>query len=337
MRVYKYRGGDDETFQRDLGSLESDYFWAPTKEKLNDPCEGMVHHENLYTEIDKFSRIMGVSAVNDVTGNLKESLSNLINKRNTAGVYSLSKSHTDELLWAHYASNHTGFCIEYDLDLLMSFGQNDYLKFDVGYSDHPPVLTLDDMFRLDEKENFIRKIIGQKSNRWRYENEIRILTSQSGRCDYDFRAVKSIYFGLRMPESRVAAITNRMAGRGIQYFQMCLGNNSYELFCASVPDPHLDAPQYKYSIAPLGNGALMPEYLHERWKGFEEYLKKMAEIVRREPYCNEVTYVEVSTDKSSPGKPIFFGQYQRSENRYENLYLSPAEIDYRYSQILDIE
>lgn len=40
MRVYKYRGGDDrEIFERDLKSIEKNYFWAPDFSKLNDPCE----------------------------------------------------------------------------------------------------------------------------------------------------------------------------------------------------------------------------------------------------------------------------------------------------------
>jgi hypothetical protein len=69
---------------------------------------------------------------------------------------------------------------------------------------------------------------------------------------------------------------------------------------------------------------------------FKPYLQKMAEIVRREPYCNEVLMVEVSHDKSKPGKPVFFGQYQRSEFRYENLYLSPKEIDEKYIKISDL-
>lgn len=338
MRVYKYRGGDEKIFERDLGSLENDYFWAPNRESLNDPCEGMVHHEELNQDIDRLAQIMGVApSSSNTTLALKESLADLVNRRDIAGVYSLSKNYVDELLWAHYASNHQGFCIEYDLNLLMSFGKGDYIKFDIQYANHPPKLTLDDMFRLNEREHFIRKIIGHKSKRWQYENEIRIMTSQAGRCDYDFRAVKAIYFGLRMPKERSKKIMERLAGRGIQYFQMCLGDVSYELYHKQVVDPYSEAPKYKYSISPIGNGAVMPELLHERWKSFEGYLHKMTEIVRREPYCKEVIMVEVSLDKSAPGKPVFFGQYQLSEFRYENLYLTPDEIDERYSQILDIE
>jgi len=35
------------------------------------------------------------------------------------GIFSLSKKYDDELLWAHYANSHKGFCIEYDLEILL--------------------------------------------------------------------------------------------------------------------------------------------------------------------------------------------------------------------------
>ncbi|PAU93420.1 hypothetical protein CK503_11850 [Aliifodinibius salipaludis] len=42
MEVYKYRGGTEHTFERDLDALENNYFWAPTYSELNDPCETLI-------------------------------------------------------------------------------------------------------------------------------------------------------------------------------------------------------------------------------------------------------------------------------------------------------
>ena len=97
-----------------------------------------------------------------------------------------------------------------------------------------------------------------------------------------------------------------------------------------------DYEKYKYSIAPIAAYAVDSRSLGAQWTEFAPYLQKVAEIVRREPYCNELQMVEVSPEKSKPGKPIFFGQFQRSEFRYENIYFSLEEVDEQYGKITDL-
>lgn len=338
MRAFKYRGGNESTFIRDLESLEKNTFWSPTRSKLNDPCEGLVFSENLFDQIDITAELLGKSSkgVSGSANSLKQSLSEVIDKKNSAGIYSLSKNCTDELLWAHYANSHEGFCIEYDLDTLMHFGRNEYHTFDVSYSDHPPKLNINDILKIDDKISFMQKLIGIKSKRWAYEKEIRVVTSESGLQNYDYRAVKAIYFGLRMSQERIQKIMKCLCGRGIYYYQIHLKSNSYKFSFEAVNDPYSTIRNYLYSIAPIAGHAVNPSTLDEKWSDFSPYLTKMAEIVRREPYCNEVQMVEVSHSKSKPGKPVFFGQYQRSKHRHENLYLTPEQIDERYSKIKDL-
>lgn len=43
---------------------------------------------------------------------------------------------------------------------------------------------------------------GTKSKKWKHEDEIRIIMDNFGKVEYDFRAVKAIYFGLRMPKTQ---------------------------------------------------------------------------------------------------------------------------------------
>lgn len=338
MRVFKYRGGDEGIFNRDLESLEKDTFWSPTIDKLNDPCEGLIFHEDLLTQIDLTAGILGKGSkeVAKSVEAVKQSLRELIEKKDSAGIYSLSKSCTDELLWAHYSNSHDGFCIEYELDTLVYFGRNDYHTFDVAYSDNPPNLHINDMLKINDKVSFIKKLIGIKSKRWAYEKEIRVVTSVAGLQQYDYRAVKAIYFGLRMPEERKQEVMKRLCGRGIKYYQIHLKNNSYKFSAEAIDDQSPTDMKYLYSIAPIAEYAVDPSTLNEKWSEFSPYLDKMAEIVRREPYCNEVQMVEVSHDKSKLGKPVFFGQYQRSKYRYENMYLTPEQIDERYSRITDL-
>lgn len=339
MRVFKYRGGDESIFLRDLESLENDTFWAPTRDMLNDPCEGLVSSDILFQQIDITASLLGRNSGNitESAENVKQSFYELIEKKDSAGVYSLSKNSIDELLWAHYANSHEGFCIEYDLDRLISFGRNDYFNFDVTYSDHPPKLKIDDMLKINDEVSFIQKLIGVKSKKWAYEKEIRVVTSQSGLQHYDYRAVKAIYFGLRMPSERIQKVMKSLCGRGIEYYQIQLKARSYRFTPEQLEDLYPTNKKYMYSIAPIADYAVDPSSLNEKWSEYSSYLNKVAEIVRREPYCNEVLMVDVSFDKSKLGEPVFFGQYQRSEYRYENIYFTLKEIDESYAKITDLK
>lgn len=339
VRVFKYRGGDESVFIRDLESLENNTFWAPTIEMLNDPCEGLVSSDILIKQIDLTAGVFGKGSkdVGEAVEALKRSLKDVIDKKDSAGVYSLSKNCTDELLWAHYANSHEGFCIEYDLNTLVYFGRSDYFKFDVIYSRSPPKLSISDMRKTDDKGSFIQKLIGIKSKKWAYEKETRVVTSEPGLQSYDYRAVKAIYFGLRMQEERIQEVMKRLCGRGIKYYRTLLKPNSYKLTTEPLADLYPTTDKYMYSIAPIAKFAVDPRALNDKWAEYSHYLRKVAEIVRREPYCNEVLMVEVSHDRSRLGKPVFFGQYQRSKNRYENLYLTPNQIDEKYSKITDLD
>lgn len=338
MRVFKYRGGNENIFIRDLESLEQDTFWAPTSSNLNDPCEGLILYDELLSIAETLDQLTNKYAQeHPVFGrNLSQSVSSLVEKKDSSGIYSLSKTHTDELLWAHYASNHEGFCIEYNLETLVSFGGVHYETFDVKYSQHPPRLNMQDMLKTGGSKNFVQKIIGFKSLKWAHEQEIRIITPTAGIQRYDFRSVKSIYFGIRMPEDRKQELMKRLSGRGINYHEMFLKDQTYSLDSKRINNPHPEASKYLYSIAPIAELAVDPSTLNDKWLKFSPYLTKMAEIIRREPYCNQLDLVDVSITKSKPGKPVFFAQYQRAENKYVNIYLTPEEIDERYSNITDL-
>lgn len=339
MRVFKYRGGDDEVFSRDLSSLEQDYFWSPNYDKLNDPCEGLVLTDQVFEQFDFLNHVIGNIEQTSLVSleSLKGAFRDLIAIKDKSGIYSLSKSFTDELLWAHYANSHTGFCIEYDLDKLREFEDSQYSIFDVIYQNKPPIISFDDMFALDAQNEVIKKLTSQKSKRWEYEQEIRIITPKEGRQHYDFRAVKAIYFGLRMPEERIRLIMGALRGRDIKYFQMQLKLNSYELTHQPLEDLYPTKEKYKYSISPIDEYTIDVQNLDGEWSKYKPYLFKLAEIVRREPYCKEVTMVALDTIKSTINNPIFFAKFKREEYRYHNVILNIREIDDAFALIDDLD
>ena len=105
--VYKYRANIEINGEkRDTMQLTQNIIYASDMRNLNDPFEGSVELPKSYEHEHWVTPIM--------------------QKLYSAGIYSLSKPKDgetfpcNELLWAHYANSHKGFCIEYDLEKISS-------------------------------------------------------------------------------------------------------------------------------------------------------------------------------------------------------------------------
>lgn len=93
---------------------------------------------------------------------------------NKIGVSCFSESYQSLLMWAHYANNHCGFCVEYDISKIVE-------KYCIGlipvkYSDERVILKSIDMKNIDQEINkFFIECASLKSKEWNYEKEWRIL------------------------------------------------------------------------------------------------------------------------------------------------------------------
>lgn len=177
--VYKYRSGNNELrkgqeisdLERDIQSIEKNSLFASSIDSLNDPCEAMVFSEKLKRETKLVSGILGgkESGLTNFHTQVDEFISSLNDK---VGIYSLAGRFNHELLWAHYANSHRGFCIEYDLNKLQNgYSNEDLYTFKIKYSSRPPQLSLSDITN-GNTLNAINRVAGFKSKEWKYEEEI---------------------------------------------------------------------------------------------------------------------------------------------------------------------
>ena len=235
MRVFKYRGGDKKTIERDLKLIEKNSFWGSNFSQLNDPCETLISLDEFKSLTTSFVKLLGGSSGQNLV-RLHEALGNVISRSKEVGIYSLSQTYSDELLWAHYGNSHKGFCIEYDLELLLECYPTDKVySFPVTYSKHPPEVNVAD---LSDKEgiSIIKKLTGNKSLKWKYEKEHRIIIDRSGEYIYNHHALKAIYFGLRMDDLMKERMMTRLKGRGIDYYQIAQVEGKYQFERKKVPD-----------------------------------------------------------------------------------------------------
>ncbi|MBK5273798.1 MAG: DUF2971 domain-containing protein [Desulfuromonadales bacterium] len=180
-------------------------------------------------------------------------LDRIIQGSKTIGVYSLSETPLDELLWAHYGDSHTGFCIEYNLEPLAlgasyadkwmeKFWRTNTLNcFRIQYQDFVPEIHLGSVGSVNDDCDVFQTLLGYKSTRWNYEREVRIITPCAGAHHYNREVVTGIYFGLRMPEDRKTVLMQRLHGRPISYYQIEQSSGSYgfsarKLFTTESPN-----------------------------------------------------------------------------------------------------
>ncbi len=136
-------------------------------------------------------------------------------------------------MWAHYAKNHTGICIEFDDDLLCnSLGdlysvqyQSDI--YQVNYPNH----SQENLFGI-----FCTKELG-----WKYEQEIRLLRppkspSEDGNYSFNKKALKAIYFGTHCSKRNTQ-----------KYIKLCL-NNGFE-----------NVKFYQMELSNIGQFKLLPK------------------------------------------------------------------------------
>lgn len=109
-----------------------------------------------------------------VNQNLKTLQATFSELRNTVGVSCFSESEDSLLMWAHYANNHRGICVEYDLLEI-----NNILKFTAIPIIYSQERTRFNLFKPERIENdaiglFIQSLTS-KSPEWSYEKEWRII------------------------------------------------------------------------------------------------------------------------------------------------------------------
>jgi hypothetical protein len=139
---------------------------------------------------------------------------------------SFSERNDSIVMWAHYASNHKGFCAEYDLEKIPSRDYRRRLLYPVIYSDQMFDAT---EFFMKEKEdtslNILRWHLAAlvKSRDWDYEKEWRLVFPYEV-CDsertYVMGKPKMIYFGKDIPLDGEDQLTEICQRRNIPYDKM---------------------------------------------------------------------------------------------------------------------
>lgn len=139
------------------------------------------------------------------------------------GVVCLTPEWDNRLMWAHYANEGKGFCIEYEVDWLQQTQDVRYVP--VHYMSETPELCVSEaMFA---PHQFLQRVMASKHVDWAYEHEIRLVSlSSKGRSvalDENYVRMTGLVAGYAMPEPLRAHLKRVAEQLGIDAMEMKTG------------------------------------------------------------------------------------------------------------------
>lgn len=142
------------------------------------------------------------------------------------GLCCLSANNDSILMWSHYADNHCGYCLGFEAtDNTPFFGGAQQISYDDKF---PTV----DFFNTPHEQQ-VDLIFLTKFSGWRYEAEYRIIDHQEGAGlhSYPVELLRSVTFGLRMPEADRARIRTwvELRDHGIKFFEAVLNDRQFKI------------------------------------------------------------------------------------------------------------
>lgn len=290
IRVNQDGSLDQVTCSQVIEPIVQSYFYLPNRTQLNDPTEGVYINE-IHQEISGFlSGLTAFGEIADFKRSFYEFLGQLERSRNNSGIFSLSKTAEDELMWAYYANGHLGIAIEYNLDKLTRFAPpNNSRILEVNYLEKPNTF---DIRRLQENPNSaIDQMLGSKSKNWSHESEIRVVVeNMCGQIPHDYRAVESITFGLNVSEDIEAKIFEMTKAKVKHFYKMKVISNSFnfervklEKFESQQPAGNKHNINYDDLLSGVADNKR------------QTVINDITKLVNNDPHFEELLHAEIST------------------------------------------
>ncbi|MHC4624947.1 MAG: DUF2971 domain-containing protein [Planctomycetota bacterium] len=190
--------------------------YFPSPDKFNDPFDSSVHYTYEGTQKQRRAYLVGhyeALAPHEPRQKIKRHVNEILRKgedlrelksqlKNTAarirteiGVCSLAGKMDSILMWAHYAKQHTGFCLEFD-------AHNRFFQraLKVAYAASLPVLNTLKISTYTPAQ--IAETLLTKAEDWKYEQEWRIVDHRTGPGIQVFpdQALTAVVMGCRIAQ-----------------------------------------------------------------------------------------------------------------------------------------
>lgn len=148
------------------------------------------------------------------------------------GVCSLTSNQYNLLLWAHYANNHKGFCVEYRVNEESEFKKS--LRKVVYENEYPQIRLKEFAVKnFHERNDWAFYMATVKANDWKYEDEWRLVTKHPGNYFFERQEIVCVFLGARCDKEDISRIQKAVKeyenGKNIPIVRVYLKNGRYKL------------------------------------------------------------------------------------------------------------
>lgn len=233
--LYKYRPLNEFT----LEIITNGMIYFPKPDVFNDPydCDIRIDHKVSNDDYMKIIEYEGLSKgilrkdiekelkrqriINEVPSSFLEKLeygcTEYYKSNKNMGVLSLCEDYRNILMWAHYADDHNGICIEFERSEGNHLG-NDEMTKPVRYLKSYPRIKATD-FITSKNASLTQKMLWTKSLDWEYEKEWRMLIEKGNTAVSIPGKITSIIFGIRASQRSIDIVRKLIEGTEIKLRQ----------------------------------------------------------------------------------------------------------------------
>ncbi|TVZ26768.1 Protein of unknown function (DUF2971) [Gillisia sp. Hel_I_86] len=207
--AFRYRPDNDYV----LDEIQNHYIYFANRDQLNDPFDSSPNYLHLTPSKEELNLLK-----QEILKGTKDPLVYDYIKRKD-GVEYVQKIATDKLgefilsfgiacfsmhqinynLWANYANNHKGLCLQYNIDYDLKFFHNLLPVFYV------PELTKRE-FKPITQSNGIVDLLYHKLEDWSSEKELRLIKDRTGKIYHDRQALRNIIIGQKAEQGYIEKI-----------------------------------------------------------------------------------------------------------------------------------
>lgn len=200
--------------------------------------------EEIQGKEDEFAKAMSKIALEQI----KEMFSSYkVSFQNGYLVMCVSEAKDEVLMWSHYASDHSGFCIEYNFQELGPSNPQSRLLCPVIYTDglfDASHYIMQPFLRKDHSFNNLFGIYPSisKSPKWAYEKEWRIVHPLGPNASDEQRFIrvpkpKALYVGVKVKSDDIEKLKEIAIQKSIPLYQMVASDASHDLESVLLYDP----------------------------------------------------------------------------------------------------
>lgn len=235
--LYKYRGTGENT----LAIFESMKLWFPKPSSFNDPFDCNLSEVSGHTpeEAVRFrNHILEGRPNRDYLSSFPVSTAELEAIMTAArarvidhmGVFCLSRTFDNILMWSHYAEEHKGLVLEFDIEEDYDFFTT---PINVVYTvEYEPINHFLD------PHDAVTRLISTKSKAWEYEGEVRIMKPHTaGLVSFKPSALKRVIFGCRSDQvfvDKVVALCSKGPLRHVEFGRLSTVSEKFALQLAQL-------------------------------------------------------------------------------------------------------